>query len=168
MRRILLTGMSGTGKSTLVSELAARGYRAVDLDSDAYSEWAPYTEYPGVPEPDQPELEWIWRTDRIRALLETEDADVLVVSGCASNMAQFYPRFDHIVLLSAPAAVIAERLASRTGNLYGKDPAELARVLGHIESVEPLLRRGATCEIDTRAPVEEVVRVVLSLVDAGR
>ena len=94
--------------------------------------------------------------------------DVLFVSGCASNMAQFYPRFDHIVLLSAPAAVIAERLASRTGNLYGKDPAELARVLGHIESVEPLLRRGATCEIDTRAPVEEVVRAVLSLVDAGR
>ena len=39
MRRILITGMSGTGKSSLVAELAARGYKAVDADSAEYSEW---------------------------------------------------------------------------------------------------------------------------------
>ena len=38
MKRILLTGMSGTGKSTLISELAARGYKAVDVDCDEFSE----------------------------------------------------------------------------------------------------------------------------------
>src|SRR2546430_17741022 len=41
----------------------------------------------------------------------------------------FYPRFDHIVLLSAPAEVLAERLATRATNPYGKDPAELAETL---------------------------------------
>lgn len=39
MKRILLTGMSGTGKSTVICELAALGYKAVDADSDEYSEW---------------------------------------------------------------------------------------------------------------------------------
>lgn len=39
MKRILLTGMSGTGKSTVISELAARGYKAVDADSDEFSQW---------------------------------------------------------------------------------------------------------------------------------
>jgi hypothetical protein len=38
MKRILLTGMSGTGKSTVTSELAVRGYKAVDLDCDTFSE----------------------------------------------------------------------------------------------------------------------------------
>ena len=42
MKRILLTGMSGTGKSTLISELAARGYKAVDADCDAFSEWVEF------------------------------------------------------------------------------------------------------------------------------
>lgn len=39
MKRILLTGMSGTGKSTVIRELAARGYKAVDADGDEFSQW---------------------------------------------------------------------------------------------------------------------------------
>jgi len=34
MKRVLLTGMSGTGKSTVVAELVGLGFKAVDLDSD--------------------------------------------------------------------------------------------------------------------------------------
>ena len=33
MKRVLITGMSGTGKSAVIQELASRGYPAHDLDS---------------------------------------------------------------------------------------------------------------------------------------
>jgi adenylate kinase len=68
MKRILLTGMSGTGKSSVISELAARGYKAIDADINEWSEWAPYVAIPDLPEANEPELEWIWRADRIRDL----------------------------------------------------------------------------------------------------
>ena len=74
----------------------------------------------------------------------------------------------HIVLLSAPADVIVERLASRTNNSYGKQPGEVARVVGLIDTVEPLLRRAADHEIDTSVPVEEVVATVLRLVESSK
>ncbi len=32
MKRVLLTGMSGTGKTSVIRALAARGFRAVDTD----------------------------------------------------------------------------------------------------------------------------------------
>jgi shikimate kinase len=156
--------MSGTGKSTVVGELAAHGYKAVDADCDEFSEWVEVTGDSGVPgSPVEPGRDWVWREDRIRALLSTEDAEVLFLSGCAPNMGKFLPQFDHVILLSAPADVIVERLGRRTNNSYGKHPDEVARVLGLVESVEPLLRRAAGHEIDTSAPVDDVVASVLRL-----
>jgi shikimate kinase len=73
------------------------------------------------------------------------------------------PRFDHIILLSAPADVIVERLKSRTNNPYGKHPDQLARVLDLLQTIEPLLRRAATYKIDSSACLDEVVSSVLRL-----
>jgi len=97
-------------------------------------------------------------------LLSIEDGEALFLSGCAENQVKFYPRFDHIVLLSAPAEVILHRLATRTNNPYGKHPDEVAAVLGYLETVEPLLRRTAGHEIDTRMPLDDVVATLLSIV----
>ncbi|RZQ61306.1 shikimate kinase [Amycolatopsis suaedae] len=143
--------MSGTGKSTIVRQLVARGYKAVDTD-DGWCEPAPG----GLQR---------WREDAITTLLDTEDAEVLFVAGCEENQAGFLPRFDHVVLLSAPAPVLVRRLATRTGNPFGKRPDELRRVLGDLAEIEPLLRESATHEVDTTAPVDEVVSTLLRLVN---
>lgn len=164
MKRILVTGVSGTGKSTVISELAARGYKAVDADCDEYSEWAESTSTSDELGPPVEEgRDWVWRADRVRALLDTEDADVLYLGGCAENMRVFMPRFDHRVLLSAPADVLVARLGARTTNPYGKRPVEVARVLGQLETIEPLLRRVADVEIDTSAPLADVVERLVRL-----
>jgi dephospho-CoA kinase len=164
VKRVLLTGISGTGKSTLTCELAARGYKAVDADTSEWSHWVAVSGSGIAGTPVRPNEDWVWREDRIQTLLATEDAAVLFVSGCAENMVPFLPQFDHIVLLSAPADLIAERLATRTTNDYGKQPDEVARVLDQQHTVEPLLRRAAGHEIDTSAPLDQVVSTVLRLV----
>lgn len=154
--------MSGTGKSTVISELAARGYQAVDTDEGGLSEMVsvPIDEPTGL----DPGQDWVWREDRIQALLSADDADVLFLGGCAPNQGRFYPQLDHIVLLTAPAHVIVARLATRTTNPYGKRPEEVSRTLGLLRTVEPLLRRGADHVVDTDAPLDRVVAEVLMLV----
>ncbi len=164
MKRILITGMSGVGKSTVIDALAARGYKAVDADQADFSHWvAASTVAAAAGTPVEPDRDWVWQEDRMRKLLTTADAGSLFVSGTAANMGQFLPHFDHVILLSAPVALIVERLATRTTNRYGKDPAEVQRVIELISSVEPLLRRIADHEIDTSAPLEEVVASILRL-----
>jgi adenylate kinase family enzyme len=150
MKRVLITGMSGAGKSTLLHELAARGYRSVDTDCGDYFQTI--------------DGESLWREDQISALLSSapdELPGVLFVQGTTRNQARFYPRFDHIVLLSAPPDVLAARLATRTTNQYGKNPAELVEVLRNQRMVEPLLRASATLEVVTTVPVGRVADIVL-------
>lgn len=150
MKRVLLTGMSGTGKSTVIRALAACGYHAIDAD-DGWSECGP-------------EGDWVWREERIQHLLSVDSGNMLFLSGCATNQGKFYPQFDHIILLSAPANVIVERLATRTTNPYGKHPDELAQVLGYLQTVEPLLRATAGYEVDASAPLDQVVESILRIV----
>jgi shikimate kinase len=144
--------MSGTGKSSVVQELVAPGYKAVDTDD-------------GLSEP-RPDGRQRWREDAVRALPATEVADVLFVAGCEENQVRFHSQFDHIVLLSAPIETLIARLATRTNNPYGKASEELRRFIEDLETVEPLLRRAADHEVRTTAPLNEVVTTVLRLVDA--
>ena len=160
MAVVLVTGMSGTGKSAALAELARRGHRVVDTDYGAYSVEVPFSKAGG--------WEQLWREDRIEALLDGYDDGLLFISGCVSNQGKFYPRVDAVVLLRAPANVILERVARRESNEFGKRDAERDRILYDLAKVEPLLRAGATAEIDTRAPLDEVVDALESIADTVR
>lgn len=151
MKRVLLTGMSGVGKSTVAERLSELGYKAIETD------------YGGFSVVDERGYQH-WDVDRIRQLLATEDVDLLFVVGSDDDQGLFYLDFDHIVLLSAPRHVMVERLASRTNNRFGKSPDELARILADLEKFEPMMRRSATHEIDTSKPLDHVIDEILSLV----
>ena len=149
---VLVTGMSGTGKSSVLAELARRGHRVVDTD---YGGWI-----------DDSTGEPFWREDRIQALLDENADGTLFIAGCVANQGKFYPRFEAIVLLSAPPAVLLGRVAERK-NPYGKTGAQREKVLRDRKRFEPLLRRGATAEIDTRIPVGDVADELEKLIAAG-
>jgi dephospho-CoA kinase len=151
VRRILVTGMSGTGKSTVLAELAKRGFETVETDVEPFSEWS---EEAGG---------YVWNEERIEELLNREHGSTLFVSGTVSNQGRFYDRFDAVVLLSAPAEVLLERIDSRTTNAFGKSDEERARILDDLAEVEPLLRTTATHELDATQPVEAVVAELSAL-----
>jgi len=143
--------MSGTGKSSVIEELRKRGLKAIDMDEAGWSE-----------HDDDGDQQWC--ESRVQEALDSAGDDTLFISGCAENQVKFYPQLTDIILLSAPAEVLAERLRTRTNNPYGKRPEELEEVLRNLETIEPLLRHGATYEIKTTIPLDQVVEEVLERV----
>lgn len=146
--------MSGTGKSSVLAELAERGFRVVETDNGPWSEWS------------EPAGGYVWREDLVAELLTRDcEGGPLYVSGTVSNQGRFYPRFDAVVLLSAPVDVLLRRIEARTTNDYGKSAKERALVLRDVEEVEPLLRATCTHEIDATQSLDDVVA---QLVEIGR
>jgi shikimate kinase len=153
MRQILVTGMSGTGKSSALAELAQQGFEVVDTDVGPWTEWS------------EEEHGYVWQEELISELLSRQRGPSLFVSGTVSNQGRFYDRFDAIVLLSAPAEVLLSRISNRTDNPYGKSPEERALVLRHLAEVEPRLRGTCTHEIDASMPLASVVHQLARLAD---
>jgi shikimate kinase len=143
--RLLITGMSGTGKSTVLIELARRGHRVQDTD------------YDGWVLPDG-----TWDEPRMWALLNSEDS--VVVSGTVENQTHFYTAFRHVVLLSAPLPVLLERVQTRLNNPYGRTDEQQNEIRTYLRDVEPLLRAGATVELDAQMPVTALADAIEALI----
>jgi RNase adaptor protein for sRNA GlmZ degradation len=157
MVTILITGLSGTGKSTVIRHLALLGYPTIETDEPGWC----------VPEHGDwstDDSEWIWDVECMSAVLDHYAGGPLFVSGCRSNQGTFYDRFDQIVLLSAPLDVMMERIAARTTNPFGKSARERSMIGEQKETIEPMLRRSATLELDTSLwQVTDVVDVLMKL-----
>jgi shikimate kinase len=151
MRNVLVTGMSGTGKSTVLAELAQRGFSVVETDRAPWSEWS------------DADGGYVWREELIEELLARDDGETLFVSGTVSNQGRFYPRFDAVVLLSAPLEVLLRRIEERTTNGYGKSVEERAQIVTNLAEVEPLLRATCTHEIDATQPLDAVVSQLVAI-----
>jgi dephospho-CoA kinase len=148
MTRVLVTGMSGTGKSTVLAELRRRGHLTVDTD------------YGGWTLPDG-----AWDEPRMDQLLASHLE--VVVSGTVENQGRFYDRFEHVVLLSAPLDVLVERVKRRTDNPYGATAEQRAEIARYLDTVEPLLRGGASLELDGRRSIAELADVIERLCAQG-
>jgi shikimate kinase len=144
MARVLLTGMSGAGKTTVLDELRQRGFLTIDTD---YGGWV-------LPD-------GTWDETRMGELLARYDD--LIVSGTVENQGRLYDRFHHVVLLSAPLEVLLQRVSHRA-NPYGRTPEQRAQIAEYFCTVEPLLRRGATIELDGRREIPELADAVEKLV----
>jgi shikimate kinase len=143
---VLVTGMSGSGKSTVLAELKRRGHSVIDTDDPG---WILERQTSGGPEP-------VWDLDQIKALIDEHRTGWLFIAGCAANQGAVHDRFDAVVLLSAPVDVILDRVANRV-NPFGSTSEDRTKIAGDLAAFEPLLRARADHEIVTTAPLPKVV-----------
>ena len=73
---LFVTGFSGSGKSTVLAELAGRGHHVLDTD---YGSWTHEVRSADG------SVDHRWDEDRMGALLAQDGAESLFVSGCVSN-----------------------------------------------------------------------------------
>ena len=109
----------------------------------------------------------MWDCHRIGALLNAHLTGSLFIGGCVANQGSFYDRFDAVVLLSAPLAVILARVVERH-NPYGATSSDRAKIASDVAAYEERLRAGADYEVVTTTTVAKVADRLERLVQSGR
>ena len=145
MKRILLTGMSGVGKSAVLERLAAEGILCIDLD-DGWMREA--------------EGERLIDIDGVRQFVRAHSAQPVVFAGCAVNQGRLDA--DCVILLTASLQTMQKRIAGRR-NPFGKDPETWRKIAADKAEFEPVLRAKSDLVISTEQALEDTVRQVLDL-----
>lgn len=168
-KSIFVTGVSGSGKSSISKELNRLGYKAYNIEElegmfkmvrkDTREDFADY---------DNADIEkvknadWICDKNKLEKLLQKQSNCIVFYCGIASNNNEIIPLFDETILLKVSPAIVRKRLSSREGTDDMGNTAENREwVLSWKDWLEnQLIEQGAVVVDADGNPAEVVKKIV--------
>ena len=165
--KILITGRQGTGKTTVIKELQARGFTAYNTDDMPEvtqlrnQKTGEQVDWPKG-SPDWSKLEWTWDEAALKELLASDEH--VFIGAVVHKQADYYPLFDHIFAMQVDADSLRERLKTHEHG-YASRPEEFERILtDHQAKQEAFVKREGAIPLNNMRPIAEVVDDLLQRV----
>lgn len=171
MSLIYITGIPGTGKSTIRQELLRRSYKAYGGAEDgiaAFYNNATGEKLEGWVEAKARTSAWranhTWKIDRQTVEKLKEEAKNKLVFLCAvtrNDVNELWDLFDKVIALTIDAKTLLQRLANRTNNDVGKTADELESILKKQKSSSEDYEKLGARLVDASQPLGVVVDNIL-------
>lgn len=172
MRKYLITGRGGTGKSTICLELKRRGYPAFDADKvTGLCRWEDRkTGEPIEVDPsvyiDFTKIAWAWQDVVLQKLFYSHPD--LILCGSASNQEDYYSRFNGIFVLTLDKQTHDFRLRSRDRE-YGKHPKMRNQLVERQQIfAKNLISENGAIAVDATQSIEKVADDILRHINHER
>lgn len=131
--KLLVTGRSGTGKTTIHHELLKHSVNSVDADRAAgLASWVDRKTLQPVrvdySHPiDTTKVGWYWAKTALEAIMA--ESENIVLCGSAHNQLDYYDCFDKVIFLDVSPQEQARRILARTEHNYGQTTGMVERIL---------------------------------------
>ena len=164
VRNYLIEGVSGTGKTTVCTELQRRDYHAIHGDRELRYQGAPET---GTPTDDRA-LSPLWDVEKVKAFVANQDEAVTFFCGGSRNFSQFIEWFDGVFILDVDLDTCLRRIDERVAvdpTDWGGKPEEREIIARLHQTKEAIPQNGII--IDATAPLAHVVDEILRQTEAN-
>jgi len=169
MKKIYITGISGTGKSFIAEKLNEKGIYTIDIDSHEYGlcKWKNkktrenvYFEH-GMSKDWMEAHGWFCDFEKLNNLLDIQ-SDIAIAVGITTNQNEYLSMFDKVFLLHCREEIFLKRLHTRTSNYFGKHPLEKENILSFYKDFEKDLIEKGAIPINTEDSIKNVVDNIIS------
>src|SRR5690349_7180271 len=172
-RNYLISGVSGSGKTAVCTELQRRGYQAIDGDNELA--------YQGDPDTGQPTAglkhehsatfiseHHIWDVEKVNAIVADQYEAVTFFCGGSKNSSKYIDLFDGVFVLEVDLETSLRRIAERVAldpTDWGGTPEEREITVRMYHSKAALPQNGTI--VDATASLARVVDEILRLSKAN-
>ena len=156
-RNYLIEGLSGTGKTSVCTELERRGYHTIHGDRELAYQGDPET---GEPTDTQSHEHHIWDVDKVRALVARHDEAVTFFCGGSRNSARFIDLFDGVFILDVDLDTLNRRLDERPDAEWGGGKPVDREFIARLHRTKEDMPSGGIV-IDATARIGDVVDEIL-------
>jgi hypothetical protein len=168
IRNYLIEGVSGTGKTSVATELQRRGYHVIHGDRELAYKGNPLTGEPLDPsawkqnseDPAFVHAHHLWDVGKVRSLAYDQSHDISFFSGGLRNFGRFIDLFDGIFVLEIDRETLKNRLTERPQDEFGGRSAERDLIM-RLHSTREDIPANATA-IDATHSLGAVVDAILS------
>ncbi len=163
IRNYLIEGVSGSGKTTIATELERLGFAVIHGDRKLAYQGDPETGAPIRPaqlssDPAFINTHHIWDVAQVNAIIADKNHPIVFFCGASRNRHKFVDLFDAVFLLEVEWPIVERRLAARVDE-WGSRPDERALVKRLHTTREDLPEKAIS--IDTSQSLGEVVETIL-------
>ena len=169
MGLIFITGIAGSGKSSLFRELVNRGYEAYDAD-EKLSFWVNKMDGKRVPVSDHTLItdpkffeghDWYIDVEAIERLAQRSKDTTVFVCGSVANEKQVWHCFEKVYCLFVDESSLINRIQSRTDKDFGKSEHELAHLLELNRQAQRKYRSLDAIIIDATQSVANIADIII-------
>lgn len=169
--KVLITGIAGTGKSTIVKALNEKGIASIDLhDVPGLFFWQDKKTKERVEYVPTQSREWFDTVDRLcdigrlKKILDQKQ-DIVMAGTVGGNQAEYIALFDTVILLQSDPQTLIHRMKTRTNKSgYGKTKAEQEDNIEWQKEFDPLLLSLGAIPVDTNGELNDVVDKIITLI----
>jgi len=171
-KSILITGVNGSGKTSIAEKLKQMGYPTCDMDRKKglfvmvdKKTGKPFTDYDNAHLEKVTEMAWICDKEKLASLIANETEPLAFYCGSASNINDILPLFDQVILLKVDEKTTRERLTHRENkNTYGKTAEVQDYIVSWKESWENKMIEKGAIMVDAHGSLDEIVKKILAII----
>jgi hypothetical protein len=155
---------SGTGKTSVCTELQRRGYHAIHGDRELAYQGDPETGEPLDGFAREHDIRFvhehhIWDAEKVKSLVADQRNEISFFCGGSRNFPHFIDLFDGVFVLEIDLDTLNNRLAARPEDEFGGKPAERELIARLHATMDDVPKNAVS--IDATAPIARVVDAIL-------
>lgn len=171
-KSILITGVSGVGKTSLSNKLNELGYKSYDIDDipGLFSMVHRETKLP-IQNHDNFDIEkvkvmtWICDIPKLESIIKNEKNELAFYCGGGSNVYQFMKLFNKVILLTTNLETTKNRLSNRTDNDFARTPEVQEYVLGKKDNWESEMIKKGAIVVEAHENLSTVAKEVIGIAE---